>query len=226
MPRVKLPKLVALVALALPALASCKPRVAPCTAALACKYGDVCRAGRCVPEGSEPPPEAQRIVVTARDIAVVARGTPNERLSDEIPLGSPLMGTVVLLLRFPAPWGNRARIVSAFLTLEPSPGSSASPLALSVARIEEPWSPSSVSWQRLPRLSSPLAFAEIEAGPPRVLRIDVLSAVRGWASGQANDQGLAVMASAKGAEDRGADGASYGTGVAGTRGPRLDVYFR
>src|SRR3954462_14587390 len=103
MPRVTLPKLLALVALALPALASCKPRVAPCTAALACKYGDVCRAGRCVPEGSEPPPEAQRIVVTARDIAVVARGTPNERLSDEIPLGSPLMGTVVLLLRFPAP---------------------------------------------------------------------------------------------------------------------------
>lgn len=141
----------------------------------------------------------------------------------EISLGRVSLGSMVVLLRFPTPWGNHVRVSSAFLTLEPSEGAlpETEPVEVSVARVLERWSAAEVSWGRLPRLSAPEVRAFATATPPKTLRIDVSAIVQRWARGQANDQGLALMAGS-GANT----GATYSSGVGGAPGPRLDVYLR
>jgi hypothetical protein len=164
--------------------------------------------------------DADRVVVAATDMAVVSARGGDGALPAEIALAGAC--SPVVLLRFPAPWGNRARIAAAFLTLEladaaPVP---AWPLTLSVARVLDPWSAGAVSWGRLPRVSPPLLHAEV-GPPPRALRIDVTEIVRRWGRGYGDDQGIALWASSAGPT-----GPTYATGALGTRAPRLDVYVR
>jgi hypothetical protein len=206
------------------ALTSCATRTTPCWSPDGCASNQTCAAGRCAPIASEIAPEgARRVLVAPSEIAVVSSGAQAEALPPELPLGGATAGTIVLLLRFPTPWGNRVRVASAFLTLEPSPGAlpEVEPVPVAVMRVLEPWSTTEVSWGRLPRLSAPEARAFATARPPKTLRIDVTSIVQRWARGRSNDQGIALMTGASAAV-----GATYSTGVAGARGPRLDVYLR
>jgi len=176
------------------------------------------RAGREV-----APIDAQRIVVTPSELAVVSSHGGDGSLPAEIPFGSAVGGAMMVLLKFPTPWGNRARIASAFLTLEPSPGAPAGSQAIPIAvsRVLEHWSDSNVTWARLPKLSAVEVRALAVSGPPGTLRIDVTSIVERWTRGRADDQGIALSAAAESGV-----GAVYSTGVSGVPGPRLDVYLR
>jgi hypothetical protein len=206
------------------ALAACGPRVVPCTSVEGCAKNQACSAGRCAAVGSEiAPADARRVLVAPSEIAVVSSRGGGSPMPAEIPLGGQTSGSIVVLLRFPTPWGNRVRVASAFLTLEPSPGAvpETEPVPVTVARVLEPWSASDVSWARLPRLSAPEARALATARPPKTLRIDVTAIVQRWARERTNDQGIALMSGPEATV-----GATYATGVSGARGPRLDVYLR
>jgi hypothetical protein len=200
--------------------AGCAPPITACTEPGACGPARVCAAGRCVLPATDPvASDANRVIVAASDMAVVsARG--GETLPDEIALAGGC--SPVVLLRFPTPWGNRARVVAAFLLLEFEDAASANaePWALSVTRVLEPWSGADVSWGRLPRLSPPLVRAEVMSFP-QVLRIDITEIVSRWSRGRTNDQGIALWASSAGAARP-----TYATGALRGLGPRLDVYVR
>jgi hypothetical protein len=115
------------------------------------------------------------------------------------------------------------RVARAFVTLEPTPGAipESQPVLVSIARVLEPWSAKDASWGRLPRTSAVEGAAYSSIGPAKPLRIDVTAIVQRWALGRSADQGLALTASSDAPI-----GASYATGVAGSTGPRLDVYLR
>jgi hypothetical protein len=205
-------------------LASCSTRLAPCVAPEGCAKNQTCFTGHCAALGTEiTPTDARRVIVAPSEIAVVSSHGGGSELPAEIPLGASVAGSIVVLLRFPTPWGNRVRVASAFLTLEPSPGAfpETDPVPVTVARVLEPWSATDVSWGRLPRLSAPEARALATARPPKTLRIDVTSIVQRWARERTNDQGIALMSAPEAPV-----GATYATGVSGARGPRLDVYLR
>jgi len=179
----------------------------------------MCSAGRCTHPGVDPvASDSDRIVVAASDIAVVSsRGAA---LPDEIALAGG--AAPVVLLRFPAPWGNRARIAAAFLTLEVQDDSGSSGTwTMSVARVLEPWSADVVSWGRLPRLSAPVVTAEMTSRPSRSLRIDVTPIVERWAQGQPDEHGMALWV-----RSAATSAPTYATGALGAAGPRLDVYMR
>jgi hypothetical protein len=205
-------------------LASCAARPTPCVSPQACAQGQTCTAGRCAALGAEvAPSDARRMLVAPSEIAVVSSRGESGSLPAEIPLGSSSAGSTVLLLRFPTPWGNRTRVALALLTLEPSPGAlpEAEQVSVTVARVLEPWTPSGVSWGRLPRISAPEGRAFATARPPKTLRIDVTAIVQRWASERPTDQGLALVTTADVPV-----GATYASGASGARGPRLDVYLR
>jgi hypothetical protein len=203
---------------------SCGTRPTPCLSPEACPRNQTCTTGRCGAIGAEiAPADARRLLVAPSDMAIVSSRGGDGALPPEMALGGATSGSIVVLFRFPTPWGNRVRVASAFLTLEPSPGAlpEQGPVALTVVRVLEPWSASDVTWGRLPRLSAPEVRAYATAGPPKTLRIDVTSIVQRWARGRVNDQGIALMSAPDATV-----GATYATGVAGARGPRLDVYLR
>jgi hypothetical protein len=214
-------KLVAIVSVV---ASGCTRGPAPCMAPSSCAAGQICAAGRCVKAGTEGASiDSQRVVVAPSELAVVSARGGDPTLPAEIPFGNAASGSMVVLLKFPMPWGNRARVASAFLTFEPSPGAlpESRPVTVSVARVLEPWSAAAVTWARLPKLSRTEVSALATTGPPKTFRIDVTPIVQRWARGRADDQGIALMA----APDAPV-GAIYATGVSGAAGPRLDVYLR
>src|SRR5450432_4263224 len=83
-------------------VAGCSPHQAGCLA-----------PGSCGNSGL-PPPDSQRMVVSAEELAVVSSRGQDAALPEAIALGGVASGSVVVLLRFPAPWGNRVRIERAF----------------------------------------------------------------------------------------------------------------
>lgn len=221
------PPRTALVAATLGALSSaaCTPRVMPCAGPDRCGAHHACIAGTCRPAASEPSPRgAQRIVVAPDAIAVLSsRGEQRTNITPAaIALGAETSGSMLVLLRFPSPWGPQARIASAFLTLDPIPGAlpESAPVPIDVARVLDRWSPIDVSFARQPRLSTGEARALARTAPPHPLRIDVTSIVKRWQRAPGNE-GLALIAS-----PTAANGASYATGAAGGIGPRLEVYVR
>jgi hypothetical protein len=201
----------------------CAPLPSVCSAKASCGSGRICVTGRCTRPGTQPvAPDSYRIVVAASDLAVVSARSQDETLPTDVALAAP--SAPIVLLRFPAPWGNRARIAAAFLTLHPEEaavGDGGRPWTVSVARVLEPWSGASVSWGRLPRLSAPLVTTEVPLGSSRPLRIDVTSIVQRWSLAEDDEQGIALWASSAGWL-----GPTYATGALGLAGPRLDVYVR
>jgi hypothetical protein len=152
--------------------------------------------------------DAQRVVVGPVDLAVV---TASQR-----------PGAVVMLVRFPTPWGNQS-IAGAYLLVrrddaarEPSRS-----VQITVARILEPWVGADVTWGRLPRLSPAEISTTVTGSATDTLRIDVTRIVERWADARSDDRGIAIMADAAGpfSSDRAPDGSR---GLA----PRLDVYVR
>jgi hypothetical protein len=202
----------------------CSNRPVPCVVGDSCARGMTCAAGRCFKAGAELVPlDAQRFVVAADEIAVVARGNGDRALPGEIPFGGSAHPSAVVLLRFPTPWGKKARIARAFVTLEPADGAipETEPVLVSIARVLEPWSAKDASWGRLPRLSAFEGSGYAGGGRAKALRIDVTAIVQRWALGRAADQGLALTTSSDAPL-----GATYATGARGSLGPRLDVYLR
>jgi hypothetical protein len=205
-------------------LADCAGRPPPCSAPSSCASRRACITGRCVPADWEPaPPKSQRVVVAASDLAVVSSRGENPSPPDAVAFGAASSGSVVLLLKFPTPWGNQARVLSAFLMLDPMPGAppDAIPVEVAVARVLEPWSGASVTWGRQPQLSGVETTALARTGPPRPLRIDVTRLVQAWQRTPSRDRGIALLA-----KPADAVGAQYSTGAAGGMGPRLDVYLQ
>lgn len=132
-------------------------------------------------------------------------------------------GETVLLLRFEAAFGDGSEITSAFLVLDPVEGAPLArrPLDVEIARILEPWSSSTASWGRRPRLSLPERAAPIRPQPQSAARVDVTHIVRAWASRKPDDHGIAILITGDDAL-----GATYSMGITDGSGPRLEVYAR
>jgi hypothetical protein len=197
-----------------------------CTSAGACAAG-LCVAGRCRPPDKVPTPaDSLRVLLPPRDLAVLTRGGPSgggPALPEAVMLGRDEGGGVVMLLRFAATWRDDAEIASAFVVLDPTPGAApprASP-AVEVARILEPWSPSTASWGRQPRLSLPERAGLLKAQPPSPARVDVTRFVREWAKRRPDDHGIALLI-----DGDDATGSAYSMGVTDGAGPLLEVYVR
>jgi len=186
-----------------------------------------CIVGRCRPADATPsPPDTTRVLLPAADVAILGSrgpGASEEAPAEVIALGREAAGSVVVLLRFAATWRDEADVVSAFLLLDPLEGAppSQSPVKVEIARILEPWTSSSASWGRQPRLALPELGAVIRARPPGPLRIDVTRMVREWPRRLRGDHGIALLAS-------GNDpfGAMYSSGLTSGNGPRLEAYVR
>jgi hypothetical protein len=197
-----------------------------CAGAGLCGTG-YCVAGRCRPVDALPSPvDAQRVLLSPDDIAVVESGRDDEGsrgLPEAVALGRASDGDVVVLLRFSATWRDDAEIASAFVVLEPIAGAPPAERAmtLEVARILEPWRSETATWGRQPRLAIPRAAAVVRRRPAMPLRIDVTTLVRDWAKRRKDDHGIAILAPGDDAV-----GAAYSMGVSQGAGPRLEVYLR
>jgi hypothetical protein len=181
------------------------------------------RCARIVPHRTEPvPPDSQRIVVAPDDLAVVTSSSQAGALPAMAQSGDRGDGSVVLLVRFPSPWGSRS-VAGAFLLLGLHDGAQpdSRPYRVAVARILDPWVGAHVSWGRQPRLA-PAEIATTSTGAAvDPLRIDVTEIVRHWAKARPGDHGLAILVSSSGPFAPG-----YATGCSGRLAPRLDVYLR
>lgn len=193
----------------------------------ACDNGQTCVLARCRAEGDVPSPaDATRAVIAPDDLAVVAANGPNApegELAESVALGRSASGTVAMLLRFTRPFPADAEIASAYVVLSPLAGSppGAARSTIEVARIVEPWTGTTVTWGRQPRLGVPEITAALPLSPSAPLRVDVTSLVRGWRAADKENQGIALLVSGDDAL-----GVAYSLGAAGGPGPRLEVYFR
>lgn len=226
----------------------------PCVAD-GCGASPPCVAGRCRPSGNVPAfGDAARVVLLPASFAVLSAhgGGGGPSLPDTFALGRGADGRVVVLLRFEPSFRQGAIVVSAFVVLDPLDGAppTTSTTRIDVARVLEPWEPSTVTWGRQPRLSVPtlaaygsprpqaslhaalsvprlggqaLASAAVDAlaAARAPLRVDVTDLVRAWWRRRGDDHGLAL--SAKGDD---AVGALYTTGATRGRPPRLEVYLK
>lgn len=212
-------------------LAGCSspaPEAPLCSSVGTCSAG-LCVAGRCRAEGKSPAPaESLRLFLAPRDIAVLRPDGPtggriDKDLPEMVALGREGGGDLVLLLRFAATWPDDASIASAFLVLDPAPGAPPPRRAapVEVARILEPWHPSTASWGRQPRLSLPENAGLLRSTPPAPARIEVTRFVRDWAKRRPDDHGIALLID-------GGDilGTTYSMGVTDGTGPLLEVYVR
>ena len=192
-----------------------------------CGAGLACVVGRCRTSDASPSPtDTQRLLLPPRDVAILtSRGTSGagSDLPAVLAFGRAGEGSLVVLLHFTATWRDDADVVGAFLLLDPLEGvvPPSNPIPIEVARILDPWSPSTVSWGRQPRLALPALAAVIRPPAPRPLRINVTEMVRSWKQRRADDHGIALLA-----DGRDPFGSPYSTGVTGGVGPQLEVYVR
>jgi hypothetical protein len=197
-----------------------------CSSVGACSTG-LCVAGRCRADGKSPvPSDSLRVLLAPRDVAVLrpsghSGGGP--ALPEAVALGREGGGDLVLLLRFAATWADDASVASAFVVLDPAPGAPPPRRAASVevARILDPWDPSTASWGRQPRLSLPEKAGLLRNQPPSPARIEVTRLVREWQKRRPDDHGIALLID-------GGDviGTAYSMGITDGTGPVLEVYVR
>ena len=202
----------------------CASQSRMCATSAACGKGKLCVAGLCRPAKQTPTRQsAQRVVLEPLSVAVVSSEEREEGQPATVPFGKQSLGELVLLLQFPAPFSDSTQILSAYVVMEPAPGSVAgpAPVELRLARILQPWTPKDASWASLPRLSSVESTFLASTWGHRPLRLDVTQQVRKWREHRRDDHGLAVLAAPQNAV-----GATYSLGLAGGNGPRLDVYLR
>lgn len=128
-----------------------------------------------------------------------------------------------LFLRFRAPWADTAKVHAAYLVLHAVPGSPAvtRPVKVEVARIVEAWSPSHVSSARQPRLDVGGVEASLRAHADAPLRVEVTELVARWSQRARDEHGLALTSA-----DDDPEGLTVSLGMAGGRGPALEVYLR
>jgi hypothetical protein len=204
--------------------ASCSRAPEPCSSPGTCPEGQECLANRCVIAGGIPVSEdSQRLVLEPEALAVVSAERSYESgPPPAVTFGSRAEGASAIYLRFPPTTSDASRIQSAFLLLEPLPGTLPSDdVSVDVWRVREPWESDRVSWLAQPDLAPPRGEGIARSRPPSTLRIDVTAIVAYLADNAENDFGMALESgSGDGA------GASYATGAAGGRTPRLEVYLR
>ena len=174
---------------------------------------------------ANPEPAAQ----TARErwetapsrIAFITSERESRGLSAEIRFGGPL-GRSALLLQFPNEWRARGVPRRAFLRLSPRAGSASAetPVTIEAWRISGPWQATLRSWSEKPSLAPPYARADVSPSPSQELRLDVSEIVSYAARNPEREFGIAVIAS-------GGDGpgATFSSGFAGGRAPRLELYL-
>lgn len=212
-------------AVALAAL-GCSRSPEPCASAGTCPEGQECLANRCVAAGGEPV-SSDSIRLTAEPSGMVVVKQNGEAspttLPSSVAFGSERDGTTALYLRFPAVWRQARRIESAFLVLDPMPGTlpARGDVEVEAWRVREPWRDEELSYLGQPLLGPPSSSGIARSAPPSVLRIDVTEIVSYLHAHPDSDHGIALKcrASAGG-------GASYATGTSGGRAPRLEVYAR
>jgi hypothetical protein len=209
------------------ALAACGGGAADglvCSGAGVCGAGRVCVASRCRPsDANVSPSDARRVVLEPKDLAVLTARDGESVVPDVVALGRAANGSTVLLLRFEASWRDDVDVASAFLVFDPRPGAvpARTTTKVEAARILEPWSSSTVSWGRQPRLGLPELAGAVRPTPSRILRLDVTRWVRDWQKRLPDDHGLAVLTD-------GGDvfGSTYSTGLTQGTPPRLEAYLR
>jgi hypothetical protein len=167
--------------------------------------------------------DSLRLVLEPQHIAVVsAKRSYDDGLPPAVTFGSRAEGASALYLRFAPTTADPKRIQSAFLLLEPMPGTLPDgDVDVDVWRIREPWQPDGIDWLSQPKLAPPRGEGIARSRPPSTLRVDVTAIVEYLAAHGENDFGIALESgSGDGA------GASFATGTAGGRTPRLEVYLR
>jgi hypothetical protein len=190
-----------------------------------CPEGSECLANRCTLLGADPvASDTRRIVATPQAIAVVSADQPgpNVELPPAITFGG-RAGAAALYLDFAPEWLGARSLESAFLILEPMPGThrGASDVEVHAWRVTGAWQASELSWLAQPRRAPPSAIGIARAAPPMPLRVDVTSIVRYFAQHPRSDRGIVLKAGGSGAL-----GASFATGAAGGNAPRLELYVR
>lgn len=205
-------------------LVGCSRAPEPCGSPGTCPEGQECLANRCVIAGGIPVSEdSQRLVLEPMQMAVVSAERSYETgLPPAVTFGSSTEGASAIYLRFAPTTSDPKRIQSAFLLLEPLPGTLPSnDVDVDVWRVREPWKSERLTWLQQPELAPPRGEGIARSRPPSTLRVDVTSIVAYLAENGENDFGMALESgSGDGA------GASFATGAAGGRTPRLEVYLR
>ena len=164
----------------------------------------------------------ERRVLEPTGIAVLGPGRSGTDLPALVTFGSAAQGQTLLLLRFAPGWPADSRVASAFLLLDPWPGTQPSmdDIPVEVWRVEAPWRAEAVTWLDRPRLGYPRRLGLARTAPASVLRVDVTPLVRDLTSPGRANHGLAVRSDA-----RSQGGASFATGASGGSSPRLEVYL-
>ena len=215
----------AVATLALALAVGCSRGPEPCVSAGTCPAGQECLANRCVVAGGDPvSADSQRLVLEPIEMAVVeGRGRDPSELPAAITFGSSATTTATLYLKFPRAWRDKRRVEAAFVILEPMAATFGSNDDVSVAvwRVGERWQPAALALAKQPALPPPRGRGIARSAPPSPLRIDVTEIVRYLAKNPANDHGIALRASPGESA-----GASFATGSAGGRSPRLEIYVR
>ncbi len=201
----------------------CAATEKPCGSAGACAMGKTCVVGLSRPPAATPAPqETTRFVLTPRDVAVIAsKGGAGQ--PEAFAFGRAANGTVELLMRFEAPWGEGGEVTSAFVVLEPLEGAPAAvlPARVDSAKILEPWTSQTVSWGRQPRLGPFEGAASVRPAGRIAARLDVTRIVRAWGRRANDDHGIALIA-----DGDDAFGTVFTLGPTGGQGPRLEAYVR
>jgi hypothetical protein len=164
----------------------------------------------------------ERLVSGPSSIAYVSPDSDAPGSSGEICFGGP-RGRSALYLKFPSEWRTHGIPAKALLRLSAHESSASSdvPVTLEAWRISADWQPRTLSWSDKPSLAPPYVRTRITSSPAQDLRIDISELVRFAAQNPECDFGIAVIAS--GSEG---PGATFSTGLAGGRAPRLELYFR
>src|SRR6185436_17877799 len=224
MPKPSSSLVVGLVALFL--VLGCAPGPKPCIRAPSCDDSEECLAHRCLPLGSDPVRmDTLRLVLTPAAIGVVSSERPNalRELPTAVAFGSSADGPSALYLKFLPAWQSFSEIDSAFLLLEPMPGTApdVEEIPVVAARIASAWQPDELGFMTEPKLLPPKARGLARSSPKATLRVDVTEIARFLKQHRTSDYGIALKASRSGAH-----GASYATGASGGRAPRLELYVR
>lgn len=180
-----------------------------------------CVVGQCrAPTASVVAVESRRVVVLARDVAVLSSASDVQKDARVVPFGAAASGDAIVLMSFDADVTKAVTVDGAFLVVEPeaaSPGPT-SAITIEIAPILAPWKSPAVSWGRTPTLG--LAAAEVRIPPSRrtPMRVDVTEIV---SKQRGIGHGLALVAS-------GSDpiGARLVTAARSSNGPRLELYLK
>jgi hypothetical protein len=190
-----------------------------------CPEGSECLANRCTLLGADPVAgDTRRLIALPRSMAVVSasENTASAELAPAVTFGS-AAGGAALFLDFAPIWHQRQKVESAFIVLDPMPGTRRGPedVRVDAWRVAEDWSAEELDWLDKPDLVPPSASGIARASPPMPLRVDVTAIVAHLADHRENDHGIALTAG--GGDDV---GVSFATGSGGGNAPRLELYVR